>query len=367
MKKAIVILLILITTTNISSCQNKKDNNEVMKVSKNDKYDFMASSCAPMAYPAIVVSGNFYLADGTSLYIPAGGRLLKYGWHADGATHVTGPDLKALPNELSVTWLSLAEKKFYTGRFKLDYDLIVKYFKKGFYDHHKDYHTYRKINAGLAPGGVVVVWLDGIGSRVEIGRYKAKETEVTMKNFVPTTNIPKEEYINDKFDRHIINEVKEEITQGKISFGLWDTYRIKYNWQPKLVFANGGKATLMSIDYYNGESVLTYADNPEIIGYKNNAVPKDIGINWEDKNGNKFGADIRIGYKYKKTDDYKEFKEKEKEIFEAFKKINTSSTDKQIDLLFKIDRYNSTLKLFLKNDKEEIEIKKAAIKIYENS
>jgi len=366
MKKTIIILLILITTTNISSCQNKKDNTEEMKVSKNDKYDFMASSCAPMAYPARVVNGDFYLADGTSLYIPAGGRLLKYGWHADGATHVTGPELKALPTELKITWFSFVEKKFYTGQFKLDYDLIVKYFRKGFYDHRKDYHTYRKINAGLAPGGVVVVWLDGIGSRVEIGRYKAKETEITMKELSPNAVISLEEYTNQIVDKYVIDEVKNEISAGKIPFGLWDTYRKKYPWQPKVIFENGGKVTLMYIKYFNGET-STNTEDIESIGYTDKALPKYISFGWEDKNGNKFAADIKFAQKYKKTDDYKKFKEIEKEIFDVFKVINASSTDKQIDLLFKIDRYNSTLKLFLKNDKEEIEIKKAAIKIYENS
>ncbi len=356
----------VIIARNLGSCQNKKETKEGMKIAKKDKYDFMASSCAPMAYPAIVVNGDFYLADGSSLYIPAGGRILEAGWHDDGATHVTGPDLKALPTELKVTWLSIAEKKFYTGRFKLDYDLILKYFRKKFYGYRKEYHTYRKIVAGLAPGGVVVVWLDGTGSRVEVGRFKAKETEVTMKDFVPTTNISKEEYLDGKFDRLILNEVKKEVAQGKIPYGLWDTYRKKYTWQPKVSFTNGQKTTILGVEYFNGEISVDIDDDITSIGYKPKALPKYINIGWEDKNGYKFAADIRFAQKYRKTDDYTKFKEVEKEIFEAFKKLNTSE-NKQLDLLFKIDKYNSNIQLFLKNDTEEIELKKTFIKIYENN
>ncbi len=367
MKKTGIIFLITILVIFINSCQNKKETKTAMKIDKKDKYDFMASSCAPMAYPAEVVNGDFYLADGTSLYIPAGGRVLMYGWHDGGAAHVTGPDLKALPTELQIKWLSIAEKKFYAGRFKLDYDLILKLFKKGFYDHEKEFHTYRKINAGVAPGGVVVVWLDGLGSRVEIGRFKAKETKVTIKKLAPNNpTISLDEYVKEIAEGNLIDEVKTEMENNEIPFGLWDTYRIKYNWQPKFEFANGGKLTVIQIDYFNGETILTYAENPEVIGYKPSAIPKFIGLDWEDKNGNKFGADLKFAQKLK-TDDYHTFKEIEKEIFDAFKKLNASSTAKQLDLIFKIDKYNSNIKLYLKNENEEIELKKMFINIYENN
>lgn len=331
---------------------------------QNDKYDWMASSCAPISYPAEIVKGDFYLADGTSLYIPTGGRLLKAGWHDDGATHVVGSDLKALPTELEVKWMSYVEKKFYAGRFKLDYDVIHKYFKKGFLDQHKKQYTFRKIVAGVAPGGIVVVWLDGFGIRVEIGRYKAKEIELSIKEFKPNAVIPLNDYLNQKIERHLTEEVKEEMVTQKIPFGLWDIYRKKYNWQPKIIFANEGKVTLISFKYYNGE-ISTHTSHPEEVGYNDKAIPKYIELQWEDKKGNKFGSKIKLGQIYKK-DDFLAFKKTEKEIFDIFKTASNTET-KQTDLIIKIDKYNSNIKLFLSNEKEEFEITKAIIKVYENS
>ncbi len=348
MKKTIVILLI--ATTNISSCQNKKENNESMSVSvKNKKYNFTTTACAPKLYPAEIVDGAFFLADGTTRYIPSGG-VMKTGWGNFGATHIGGADLKALPVKLSLTWVSYVEKKFYRGQFELDKNLIANYFEKGYINQYNKQETYNEIKAGVAPGGIVVVWINGGGSQIEIGKFKAKGVQVSMKEFKPNAILSMEEYMKLKIEGHVPKEYQNIEFLENIPFGLWDEYRKKYTWKPKVVFVNKGESIFMNIHYYNGEKILTNTKNSELFEYNERAVPKYINLHWEDKDKNPFGAYIYF--------------DNEEEILNIFKSFFNKSETKKGKLVLKIDKYNSHIQLFLEDENNKIEISKVRIKTY---
>ena len=79
MNKIKTILLITLVAINISSCQNNTNKKTMNIFKSNKKYDFTTTACMPRFYIAEVIDGAFFLADGTSRYIPPGG-IIKTGW-----------------------------------------------------------------------------------------------------------------------------------------------------------------------------------------------------------------------------------------------------------------------------------------------
>ena len=158
------------------------------KKMKSFRWD--ASACAPLMYPVELYTGYFSFENGGSCYIPK--SAFEHGGWGESAHSFDGrSESSSVPVGLDVTWISYTENKFYTGSFKLPKDTIAKLFEEGFTVFNQKMHdTYDNIIAGLAPGGVVVVWMRGQGGRaVEIGRYQASETRVSIQEFVPTADI----------------------------------------------------------------------------------------------------------------------------------------------------------------------------------
>ncbi len=54
-------------------------------------------------------------------------------------------------------------------------------FREGYYNKRKK-ETYDRFVVGMAPGGMVVIWLRG-QNQVELGRLQARETEVEWDEF----------------------------------------------------------------------------------------------------------------------------------------------------------------------------------------
>ena len=147
------------------------------------KYDWSPTVCAPKNYPVELVSGVFVLPDkkGCSL---RGSACDNEGWGVVGS--VIGTDPMPAPIMLDITWLSFAENKYYAGTFDLPQKKIDSLFTAGYIDPRTKMHdTYFFLTVGMAPGGVCVVWLNGAwGAQVEIGRYQAKETQLTLSDWM---------------------------------------------------------------------------------------------------------------------------------------------------------------------------------------
>src|SRR5690625_7626696 len=97
------------------------------------------------------------MSDGAGLYVPSGG-LLDKGWGEMISTHIVGPDLKPLPDQLEIKFFSFLEDQFYEGVFDLPYETILSLFKEQSINGGREYH---RIMIGFAPGGYVAVWLQG--------------------------------------------------------------------------------------------------------------------------------------------------------------------------------------------------------------
>ena len=101
-----------------------------------------------------------------------------------------------IPTGFRITYFSYMENKFYKGDFLLPADKIRSLFKEGMIGYRsKRYSTYDAMIVGMAPGGVLVVWMQGIDKQVEIGRYQAIETDMEWEHFIAKTGYTREEFV----------------------------------------------------------------------------------------------------------------------------------------------------------------------------
>ncbi|MCV9930583.1 DUF2931 family protein [Flavobacterium sp. LS1R49] len=273
--KKIKLGLILLLTVTITSCMGKK------------KFDWKADTSAPMEYPIEVFEGSL-----GGYYFSEMGGFSHSGWGSRGGgmseVHEEAPEI------LKMTWLSLAEGKFYTGNWVLPQEKMQQLFEEGFYNGPPDRHsTYTDITIGLAPKGVVVVWMTGVGLQVEIGRYQAHETTIDPKNVYENAKYMFKEgqtTISLAGSDNMISGLKEKIiTNGRPDVTVYDTYREKYLWKPKVILPEGSVITTLYIKACNGEKEDRFEKPIEL---KQRAIPYYYEIVWNDKNGQRYVSRI---------------------------------------------------------------------------
>lgn len=241
------LILVLSISNLLASCQTMEQHTTAL-------YAWDASPTAPKGYPVQVYKGRFTDARGQATTIP-NGHYLQDGWGASLITWIADDDTKPLPQQLELTWFSFAENKFYTGVFTLPQQQVAGLFEAGYYNKRKK-ETYDRFVVGMAPGGMVVVWLRG-QNQVELARFQAKETEVDWDDFyyksVGGNSYGKADRARDvkEEQQKLSDEVKQQMSKGTLSPALWDNYRKKYKWT--IVTDKGDQLEDYSIKYWNGE------------------------------------------------------------------------------------------------------------------
>ncbi len=352
-KIKIIVFTCFIILMNLN-CQNKTTSNidQTMNLNKiRNKFEWLPTECAPKEYPVRVHKGSFSLNKNVIANIPSGGRTVQNGWGKQGSMYVVGEDFKSIPDHLEITWMSYTENKFYTGSFDLPQDEMLMLFNKGFIDRMNNPVTYSSIICGMAPGGIVSLWLIGAGKTKEIAHFKAVETEISMKDFVPDAVISREEYVINRLNG-LDDDVKIYLQKEGVTYGKWTEYRKRYEWKPEFKLTNKGEFYEIFIDYFNGEHIYTVATNPGFQDYQALALPKYAKLYWEDENKNIFGSKLYFD---------------EEEVKNAFETIARTSKNNKIDLLFQVDKYNDGMEIFLKSDTDNIKLEKTRIKIFETT
>ena len=325
MKK--ILLCLLLFTTLLTSCQNK------MK-----KYEWLPTSNAPELYPTYIHDGHFYLEDGGSVYIPTSGTNHN-GWGNDGSTHTQGEDLKALPVKLDITWASYIENKFYTGSWEMPLDTLKKLFEKGTIAWRNGrVSNYSDIRVGCAPGGIVVVWVYGDDQQIEIARFQATETHVTMKDLIPANPaLTFEEYFDVSKS---VPEAYENLKKNGIQYDIWDIYRKKYNWRARIEIPNHSFERTI-IKMYNGEEETLFNGVDKQNDFRQRAIPKFLSFAFKDS------KDVIIIFQVKDFD--------EEEIFSLFKQADAA---KPIEIVLRMNEDFSNRSLIFKQEDKEIPIRK---------
>lgn len=328
----------------ISSCKGQK---------MEEKFKWTGTVSAPQEYPVEVYEGAIVAPDFTYGFDAIWGTQ-NTGWGNVGGVMSVEREQMEAPDSLDFTWFSIVEKKFYTGAWKLDKEKIAKLFREGFIDdvtQKKD--TYNLIKVGLAPKGKVVVWLSGAGFQTEVGSFEAKDTTITKDMAYDNAKYMfNEGYVERTLSNDMVMkpEIKARIAEkGYPDPGIYEQYRTRYNWRPKVELPNGGKPLLIYYSFLNGEEENRFGEDLIKNEYGKRACPKKISLVWQDGNGKKNGIAI---------DPFDE-----REVMEAFQSLGNTSP---IDLVIKLDADHKSAMIMLANQSKEIVLKKGNVEISEN-
>lgn len=339
------LLLISCGKSKIQSTNTAEETNMQEK-----KFEWRPSECAPIHYASQIYHGSIITEDDKYYTIP-NGRTINNGWGTFGTLWDVGDVLKPVPNSLKVIWWSFTENQFYFLETKLPKEKMTELFEKGFVNYRGKQDNFNEILVGLAPGGIVSVWLLSSSYVVEVGHYQAKKTEVEMKDFVPDGEQDKTTYLKNRAESYS-EETKQILTTQDIPFGKWTRFRKRFLWKPVIKHTENFKLDRLYCDFYNGEKYVISDKNQNLITSHNYPPANKITFYWYDKNNNKFGCKISFD---------------EKEIWDVFKKSFIKPNENPIELVIAIDKYNGSLIITLETENETIEIKKAKINIFESN
>ena len=217
-----------------------------------------------------------------------------------------------LPKSVDMVWLSYKEDCFYRLKTAIDYEKVEKLFREGFNQRvpngevrHKTYDT---IVVGIAPGGVVVLWVGyGYFPLTEIGRYQAEKIDLKEPPGLDSherlifSKEDREEVLNS--DLTIPKAVREANKNKPIPFGLWDSYRYhQYQWFPVYEIPDG-KIGDVDYRYWNGEAGTTlYTDFASYMGKEDffyleepiqkRPLFKELVISYKAESGQKYLAKV---------------------------------------------------------------------------
>ena len=343
------ILLFLLLTLQFASCQNHNSNNKNIN---EPQYDWGVAVNVPIGYPirfyAAMVGGTpisreFY----TEKEEPDWGNAYGYESHSMGY----------LPASVDMVWLSYKEDCFYRLKTAIDYEKIAKLFREGFDERVPNgevrHATYNTVVVGIAPGGVVVLWVgSGYFPIKEIGRYQAEEIALREPEGLDNhqklifSKKDREEVLNSNT---IIPEDFREANKDKpIPFGLWDSYRDhQYQWYPTFEIPNG-KMGDVDYQYWNGEAdTFFFTDFIALEGQKDVFAPqelyhdirklplfKEIRFTYKAEDGIKYGVGLQFDWEdilatYKKV--FGEHPEEVKAHLDI--RINAANTETTICLI----------------------------------
>jgi hypothetical protein len=304
-------------------------------------------------YPIEVHKGYLATKDNFITAIHSSGSQ-DQGWNNDGSDIGAGGNI--IPTMLSLTWVSYAEKKFWNIDATIDQVIqkkMLTLFREGFYNwnHAKkelEHETYKHITLAVAPGGIVVIFLTGDAHRVEIARYQAKETFVDVNAFVPVPGAFKDlEIFYDKFYKGLVPKyLQDKIANSGIPYGVWDTYREKYNWRFTMSFHKEDNLHHYYIGYINGEEDNIYQEAINKNLFNHVALPLNTSFYFKIYNG--------------------EAKFDEEEIVAAFKKMKKEHPDKNIEIEVRPTFMYKTMTFTVKCEGEEIPLEKTVVKMYKN-
>ena len=330
------------------------------------KFEWQASESAPKNYPMKILSGSLFYNDGSgSLYVPNKVKLHN-GWGEGRSTHLVGPDLKPLPNRLSITFFSYTENQFYSGKFDLPYDTILKMFQEGYQNYIQNEHiTYNQIVVGVAPGGAVAVWLVGITRATEVFFGQAEKVEGNWSSVLDNPNYTREEHVRFVLKGSLKTpedpegtKALETLRKNGVPFGLWERYRTRYLWQPVFLGMVLREGRSNTISYFNGESEdhMKFPLEPAVVA-RPHPVPKFMDIAWM-RPGVPKGRLIELFFD-------------ETEILAAFKQLGLNNTPLRLEL--RADALAATgFTIWLRDEKDptqdhnlhQIELKRTEVKNY---
>ncbi|MGN7812415.1 DUF2931 family protein [Flavobacterium sp. 22076] len=311
-----------------------------------ENFSWGSTITAPHKYPVEIHKG--YLANDKEMITPYVNTGTSTGdWGFGNNAYAGG---KTIPTNLSLVWISYAEKKFYKIQAVLPDDKILALFKEGYmnkdFDGKWKHITYNDITVGLAPGGLVVIWLTGKNHSVEVAHYQAKETLVSANEFYRNPHERNQQEFYDVFyNSEVPKETQEYIKNNGVPVTLWEEYRTKYNYRFDLQFHKTDKESNdRESEYVNGEKEIVKIE--DLNSYQTKALPSYCRF-WFSQ----YNAEAEFDGE---------------EIVKAFKKISKNHPDKNIDIEAKVAFMYKTVDFIVKCEREEIPLHNVVVRMWKN-
>lgn len=142
------------------------------------------STPKPFNTTMIVLDGAFTLVDDTVLPLHVGhgpGGI----WGQGSGLRVEGPREKALPQHLSISWVSTVERKRYTAECPLPVEEMRQDNEKGSRLSNTESLSiggeYSRFIIGIAPQGMIRVWASGLATKIAVATCQGKEVDIPFE------------------------------------------------------------------------------------------------------------------------------------------------------------------------------------------
>ena len=277
----ITFILIALWLTGCWGYKAKQDKNNKANANVEPKYEWGVAVNTPIGYPI-----RFYAAmvGGTPIVRELYTEKEEPDW--GNAFGYESTSMDKLPKSVDMVWLSYKEDCFYRLKTAIDYEKIEKLFREGYKERVPNgevrHTTYDTVVVGIAPGGVVVLWVGrGYKKNTEIGRYQAEKIDLKEPPGLDShqrlifSKEDREETLNS--DLAIPKAVREANKNKPIPFGLWDSYRDhQYQWYPTFEIPNG-RIGDVDYQYWNGEAdTFFFTDFITLEEHKDVFAPKEL-------------------------------------------------------------------------------------------
>jgi len=281
MIKTILFITFILIALWLTGCWGYKAKQNKANANAEPEYEWGVAVNTPIGYPIRFYAGR---VGGMSII----GELYSITEEPDwgNAFGYESTSMDKLPKSVDMVWLSLKEDCFYRLKTGIDYEKIAKLFREGFderFSNGKMNHTtYNTVVVGIAPGGVVVLWVgSGYFPIKEIGRYQAEK--IALREPEGLDNHQKLIFDKEYAKRLLINntiipeDFREANKNKPIPFGLWDSYRDhQYQWYPTFEIPNG-KIGDVDYQYWNGEAdTFFFTDFVALEGHKDVFAPQEL-------------------------------------------------------------------------------------------
>ena len=358
MIKTILFITFILLALWLTGCWGYKAKQDKNKANAQPEYKWGVAVNTPIGYPIRFYAGR---VGGMSII----GELYSITEEPDWgcAAGYESRSMEELPQNVDMVWLSYKEDCFYRLKTAIDYEKIAKLFREGFNQRVPNgevrHATYNTVVVGIAPGGVVVLWVGkGYFPIKEIGRYQAEKIEFREPEGLDNhqrlifSKKDREEVLNSNT---IIPEDFREANKNKpIPFGLLDNYRDnQYQWYPTFEIPNG-RIGDVDYQYWNGEAdTFFFTDFIALEGQKDVFAPqelyhdirklplyKEIRFNYKAEDGIKYGVGLQFDWE---------------DILKAYKKVfgeRPEEVKAHLDIRINRDNTYLTVRLVGDNGKE---------------
>lgn len=316
----------------------------VRKEGSTPMFEWLPTESAPKRFPMRLLRGDLFFADGKSIYVPDR-RDVSNGWGERGSTHIVGDARKPVPVRLEIEWFSYTEDRFYQGAFDLPADAMTALFNAGVTDPRTRRPLgFERIIVGMAPEGLVSVWMAAGAEVVEVASFTAAQTSLPWKRVIDNPDISRGDFIRKVLKLRLGDEGLARFDREGVPKGLYQRYRTQYLWGPQV--SGDGTPTGLWITSFNGESAHIGQAGPAI-PRDSRPVPSEMVLDWTAPDGMPLSAKIIFD---------------EAEIFAAFAKL--SRGDAKHQLAVELEVAGHTASVSLRDDKYVLPLQKATIEVY---